>query len=296
MSKTHKTIPIGDVNGDGQPDTVHVPLYGPNGQPVTYETMFDDVETNHVTDPFEKTNIDTIPEFLAKHGPVLGKLFLIIGSASATGYNAWKASQMEAVAVWWLVLAILGFCGLIVEGGFAYGWSVRGSKKLAGDQVATADKIFKRSAYTMMGDLSLSVGEIAFGIHGIAQFWIGVLQPFVAVHVIMLYYRLKGESPEAQAEQEIVTLKAQARADDIRDRSETWKGHLMDRKNARQIEAKARTRRHSYALKLVSGFWYGRRMRQEVKDYVGKEQLGNGLKQKLKLLPTSLKNLKNRNN
>ena len=70
----------------------------------------------------------------------------------------------------------------------------------------------------------------------------------------------------------------------------------MDRKNARQIEAKARTRRHSYALKLVSGFWYGRRMRQEVKDYVGKEQLGNGLKQKLKLLPTSLKNLKNRNN
>ena len=34
MSKTHKTIPIGDVNGDGQPDTVHVPLYGPNGQPV----------------------------------------------------------------------------------------------------------------------------------------------------------------------------------------------------------------------------------------------------------------------
>ena len=294
-----KTYAIPDVNGDGKSDTVTVPgesnLVDPNGNRIDYSMLFDDVETHHDPNPFESTKLDWITDGLAKYGPIVGKVFLIVGSASGTAYNAWKASQMDAVAVWWLVLSILGFCGLIVEGGFAYGWGVRGSKKLAGDQVKTADNIFKRSAYTMMGDLSLSVGEIAFGIHGLAQFWIGILQPFVAVHIIMLYYKLKGESPEALAEQEVVTYKAQARADDIRDRAEQWKGELADRKNARQIEAKARKRRHAYLLKVVNGFWYGRKMKKQVDEYVGKSLLGDGLKTKLKALPQSL-SLKNRKN
>lgn len=286
------TYAMPDLDGNGRPDTVTMPdkskLYDPGGNRLDYAQVFGEPEVQRKDDPFEESALDAIPEFLHKHGPVIGKLFLILGSASATAYNSWKASHMEGVAVWWLVFSILGFCGLIVEGGFAYGWGVRGKQRLAGEQVKTADKIFKRSAYTMMGDLSLSVGEIAFGIHGIAQFWIGILQPFVAVHIIMLYYKLKGEDPEAMAKQEIVTLRAQAKADEVSDKAQAWKHELADRKNHRQIEAREMQRRHAYLLKVVNSWWYGRRMRREVNQYVGKYLLGTGLKDKLKELPQSL--------
>ena len=62
------------------------------------------------------------------------------------------------------------------------------------------------------------------------------------------------------------------------------------------IENKARNRRHAYLLKVVNGYWYGRKMKKQVNAYVGKSFLGDGLTTKLKKLPASLQNLKNRKN
>jgi len=220
-------------------------------------------------EPFDQSYFDKVSKYLSTHGPALAKLLLIIGSGAGTIYNAIKAGHMDGVEIGWLVTLILTAAGLIVEMGFAYGWSRRGSYDLAGEQRATVDKIFNRSSYVMIGDLSLSVAEIAFGVGGIATYWIGIIQPVMAVHVVRLFYKLKGEHPEYLAEMELVDMKARMKAAAIRDAAKDQRLALAERDHERSMEWASLKKRHEHALKLVTGRWYNRQVKQEVRKAVG---------------------------
>ncbi len=241
-------------------------LFGADNQPLDLESI--DVGEGR-KEPFDSSYFDAVSSYLSTHGPALAKLLLIVGSGAGTVYNAIKAGHMEGVEIGWLVTLILTAAGLIVEMGFAYGWSRRGSYDLAGEQRATVDKIFNRSSYVMIGDLSLSVAEIAFGVGGIATYWIGIVQPVMAVHVVRLFYKLKGEHPEYLAEMELVDMKARMKAAAIRDAAKDQRLALAERDHERAMEWASLDKRHEHALKLVTGRWYDRQVKREVRDAVG---------------------------
>ena len=244
---------------------------------------------------FDFSFLDFIGDWLAKHGPALAKLLLIVGSGAGTVYNAIKAGDMDGVHIGWLVTLILTAAGLIVEIGFAYAWKKRGSYDLAGAQRKTADAIFKRSSSVMIGDLSLSVAEIAFGVGGIATYWIGLVQPAMAVHVVMLFYRLKGEHPVYLAEIEIVEMKASVKAAEIRDAVQDRKLELAERNHNRVLQWASLQKRHQHGLKLVMGRWFDRQIKRSVREAVGQKFLSDSVG-KLKRLPKLLKLPKSREN
>ncbi len=223
--------------------------------------------------PFDESFFDVVSNWLATHGPALAKLLLIVGSATGTIYNAIKAGHIDGVEIGWLITLILTAAGLIVECGFAYGWSRRGSYDLAGQQRITVDKIFNRSSYVMIGDLSLSVAEIAFGIGGIATYWIGLVQPIMAVHVVKLFYQLKGEHPEYIAEMEIVDMQANMKASLIRDAAQDQQLQLAEKNHERALEWAALLKRHQHGTKLVASRWYDRQVKQAVKEAVNQTYL-----------------------
>ena len=226
--------------------------------------------------PFDSSFFDGISNWLATHGPALAKLLLIIGSTAGTIYNAIKAGKSDGVEIGWLITLILAAAGLIVECGFAYGWSRKGSGSLAGKQVRTVEKIFNRSSYVMIGDLSLSVAEIALGVGGIAMYWIGIVQPIMAVHIVKLFYRLKGEHPEYIAELEIVNMQADMRASQIRDRVQNQKLQLAERNYERSMEWASLRKRHEHGYKLVNSRWYNRKVKRAVKEAVDQKYLPRG--------------------
>lgn len=243
-------------------------LYGPNDEALDI--------TDHGAgrkDPFDSSVLDSISNLLAQHGPALAKLLLIIGSGTATIYNAIKAGNHPQVLNGGLLTTILVAAGLIVECGFAYAWSRKGSYDLAGQQRQTVDSIFNRSSYVMIGDLSLSVAEIAFGIGNIAIYWIGLVQPFCAVHIVKLFYKLKGQHPEYIAEMEIVDMRADMKAAEIRDKAEVQRLTLADRKHERHLQWASLRERHQAGSKLVSSRWFRRQINKAVKDAVGKNLL-----------------------
>lgn len=223
-----------------------------------------------IKSPFDASYFDTVSNWLALHGPALAKLFLIVGSGAATVYNAIKAGHMDGVEIGWMITLILCAAGLIVEMGFAYGWSRRGSYELAGRQRKTVDKIFNESSYVMIGDLSLSVAEIAFGIGGVATIWIGVVQPIMAVRIVRLFYKLKGQHPEYMAQMEVVDMQARMRAMDVRDQAENQRLELAEREHERAMKWAALMKRHEHAHKLVTGRWYSRQVKRVVREAVGR--------------------------
>lgn len=238
--------------------------------------------------PFDESFFDVVSNWLATHGPALAKLLLIIGSAAGTIYNAIRAGHIDGVEIGWLVTMILSAAGLIVECGFAYGWSRQGSYDLAGRQRVTVDKLFNRSSYVMIGDLSLSVAEIAFGVGGIATYWIGLVQPIMAVHVVKLFYRLKGEHPEYIAEMEIVDMQANMKASLIRDAAQVQRLELAEKGHERSLEWAALRKRHEHGTKLVASRWYDRQVKQAVKEAVNQTYLP-GLRKALGKLPKLLR-------
>lgn len=223
--------------------------------------------------PVDSSFFDVVSNWLATHGPSLAKLLLIVGIAAGTVYNAIKAGHMEGVEIGWLIILILSAASLIVECGFAYGWSRRGSHDLAGNQRETIDKIFNRSSYVMIGDLSLSVAEVAFGIGGIATYWIGIIQPVMVVHIVKLFYTLKGQHPEYIAEMEVVDLKANAKASQIRDAANDQKLELAERDHERALQWAALRKRHEHGLKLAGSRWYNRQIKQATREAVNREYL-----------------------
>lgn len=272
-----------------------LPYQASNGEAAISETPihdahelseFGDHGAGH-KDPFEASFLDAASRTLATHGPAFAKLSLIVGSATATIYNAIKAGNHPAVLSSGLVTTILIAAGLIVECGFAYAWSRKGSYDLAGAQRLTADAIFNRSSLVMIGDLSLSVAEVAFGVGQIAVFWIGIVQPIVAVHIVRLFYRLKGEHPEYIAELEVVDLRADMRASRIRDKADVLRLSQAERKHERHLQWAALEERHRSGVRLVSSGWFRRRVNQSVKDAVGKNILGD-VRKRLGKLPALL--------
>lgn len=251
---------------NGEDVTRKVHLYGPNSEPLDLESL--DIGEGR-KQPFDSSALDHVSNLLATHGPALAKLLLIVGSATGTIYNAIKAGHMDGVQIGFLVTLILSAAGLIVECGFAYGWSRRGSYDLAGAQRVTVDKIFNRSSYVMIGDLSLSVAEVAFGVGGIATYWIGIVQPVMAVHVVRLFYRLKGEHPEYLAEIEIVDLRAQMKAMAIRDAANDQRLALAEHEHERSLQWAALRKRHEHGKKLVESRWYDREIKRATREAVG---------------------------
>jgi len=238
--------------------------------------------------PFEESYFDKVGDWLGKHGPAISHLFLIIGSGAGTVRNAWHLSQLDSVDVWQLIFAVLLFCGLIVECAFAYAWMKRGSFTLAGPQLATAKKLYDRSSIVMIGDLSLSLAEIAFGVGKIAQFWVGIVQPIMAVHLVRLFYQLKGEHPEAVARQNVVTLKALMRAEWVEEEAANQRLALDESRHERFMQRAALNKRHEHGRKLVAGRWFNGQMKRAVKDAVNQKLLPDALG-KLKRLPKLLK-------
>lgn len=240
------------------------------------------------TDPFDRSALDTVSTLLAQHGPALAKLLLIAGSATGTIYNAIKAGSHPQVLNGGLLIAILISAGLIVECGFAYAWSRKGSHDLAGLQRKTVDAIFHRSSYVMIGDLSLSVAEVAFGIGNVAIYWIGLVQPFCAVHIVKLFYELKGQHPEYIAEMEIVDMRADMKAAELRDEAETQRLNLAERNHERQLQWASLRERHQAGSKLVSSRWFRRQTSKAVKDAVGKKLLQD-IRKRVGKLPSLLR-------
>lgn len=219
--------------------------------------------------PFDKSFLDSLSRTLAKHGPAFAKLSLIAGSMTATVYNALRAGARPEVLNGDLVFFILTAAGLIVECGFAYAWSKRGSYDLAGEQRNVAKQIFNRSSFIMIGDLSLSVAEIAFGVGNIAVIWIGIIQPVFAVHIVRLFYRLKGLHPEYLAEMRVVDLRAQMTAAQTLDLVEETALELEERRHMRELQWASLEERTHHGWKLVSSRWFKRQVKRAVKASVG---------------------------
>lgn len=279
------------ITQNGEDTTRKVHLYSANDEPID----LDKLELGEgKKQPFDESYFDKVSSWLAQHGPALAKLLLIIGSGAGTVYNAIKAGHMDGVEIGWLVTLILMAAGLIVEMGFAYGWSRRGSYDLAGEQHATVDKIFNRSSYVMIGDLSLSVAEIAFGVGGIATYWIGIVQPIMAVHVVRLFYKLKGEHPEYIAEMEIVDMKARMKASAVRDAAKAQQLALAEKEHERSLEWAALRKRHEHGQKLVTSRWYDRQIKVATREAVGQKLLG--VRDRLGKLPKLLGIGKERSN
>lgn len=250
-----------------------VELYGPDDQKLNLSALTD--RGAGAKNPFDSSFLDGASRMLATHGPAFAKLSLIVGSATATVYNAIKAGASPRVLNGDLITTVLIAAGLIVECGFAYAWSRKGSYDLAGAQRITADAIFNRASLIMIGDLSLSVAEIAFGVGMIAIYWVGIVQPIFAVHIVRLFYRLKGEHPEYIAEMEIVDLRADLRAADIRDKADALRLSLAERKHERHMQWAALDARHYSGSKLVTSRWFKRQVNNAVKEAVGKSLLGD---------------------
>ncbi len=264
-------------------------LFGSNGEQLDLDNLTDKGAGRK--NPFDSSPLDTISDLLATHGPALAKLMLILGSGAATVYNALKAGNHPGILNGNMLTTILIAAGLIVECGFAYGWSRRGSYDLAGFQRKRVDMIFNRSSYVMIGDLSLSVAEIAFGIGQIAMYWVGVIQPFMAVHIVKLFYKLKGEHPEYIAEMEIVDMRADLKAAQIRDQADGVRLEIAENKHERSLQWASLNERHASSSKLVTSRWFRRRVHREVKQAVGKNLFGD-IRARVGKLPKLLK-LKN---
>lgn len=261
-------------------------LYGPNNQKLDLDNLTDHGAGRKK--PFDSSPLDTISDLLATHGPALAKLMLIFGSGTATVYNAFKAGAHPDILNGNMLTTILIAAGLIVECGFAYGWSRRGSYDLAGFQRQRVDMIFNRSSWVMIGDLSLSVAEIAFGIGQIALYWVGIVQPVMAVHIVKLFYKLKGEHPEYIAEMEIVDMKADLKAAQIRDQAEEARLAIAENKHERSLQWASLNERHASSTKLVTSRWFRRKVNNEVKEAVGKNLLGD-VRERVGKLPKLLR-------
>ena len=282
LNNTAKMKTTNGQRTETQERRVH--LYSASDQPLDLDSLAVGAGKKS---PFDSSLFDAASNWLATHGPALAKLLLIIGSATGTVYNAIRAGHMDGVEIGWLVMLILSAAGLIVECGFAYGWSRRGSYDLAGKQRETVDKIFNRSSYVMIGDLSLSVAEIAFGIGGIATYWIGIVQPAMAVHVVKFFYALKGQHPEYIAEMEIVDLRANMKAAQIRDAANDQRLELAEREHERALQWAALRKRHEHGLKLAGSRWYSRQVRRATREAVDRHYLPQ-VRAKLGKLPKLL--------
>ena len=238
--------------------------------------------------PFEDSYFDAVGDWLGKHGPAISHLFLIIGSAFGTVSNAWHLSHMDSVSIWQLVFGVLLFCGLIVECAFAVSWLKRGSTDLAGNQLVTVKKLYDRSSIVMIGDLSLSLAEVALGIGGIAAFWVGCVQPIFSVHLVRLFFQLKGEHPMTIARQRVGTLKARMAAGEVENEAQALQLILDEERHNRFMQRASLEQRIAAGEALVSSRWFRSQIKRAVKDSVGKSLLPN-VRAKLANLPNLLR-------
>lgn len=246
------------------------------------------------TDPFEQSWFEGLSNWLGKHGPALAHTFLIVGSAAGTVTNALHFAETGQGLVHTLLVTLL-FCGLVIEFGFAYAWKKAGSTDLAGNQVKTVNDLYNLSSIIMIGDLSLSVAEIAFGIGEIAAYWVGIVQPIGAVFIIRLFYRLKQEHPMTKAMQKVATLKARAQAGAVENEAQNMQLLLDEEKHERFMRRAALNERMIAGQKIVSGRWFRGQIKRATKDAVGKTLLPN-IRAKVKNLPNLLRLPRSRKN
>lgn len=260
-------------NGQGQRPPVT--LYGADEKPLRLEDLG---VTNHGAgskSPFDRSFLDGPKNWFAKHGPALANLLLMAGSAAGTIYTAIRTSHGSGIDTPFLVAAVMILAGLVIECGYGWAWSRQGTHHLAGRQRVLADRIFKGASVVMVGDLSLSLAEVAFGIGHYSAYWIGGIQPMAAVAIVYTFYLIKGAHPEHLAELEIVDMRAAARAADARDKVEAFRLQLAERQHERAMRTAALETRQAYGERLVTSGWFRRRVKREVKGAVGHSLLGD---------------------
>ncbi|MDZ4698565.1 MAG: hypothetical protein SH809_02560 [Rhodothermales bacterium] len=264
-----------------------VTLYGANDRPLELPNIEGASRGAGRREPFDKSFLDGPKNWFSKHGPALANLLLMGGSATGTVATALRSSHAAGLDSPLLVASVMILAGLVIECGFAWAWSRQGTHDLAGRQRVLADRMFKMAAAVMVGDLSLSLAEVAFGVGGIAPYWIGGIQPAAAVWIVYTFYAIKGAHPEHLADLEIVDLRADAKAAAMRDRADAFRLALAERKHERALKWAALDTRQEYAEKLVTGRWFRRRVKGEVKKAVGQNLLGD-VRRKLGELPRLL--------
>lgn len=222
--------------------------------------------------PFEESYFDRVGDWLGKHGPAISHLFLIIGSAAGTLTNAFHFAEVDGQVIYTLLVTLI-FCGLIVEASFAYAWMKRGSTDLAGAQIASVNKLYNRSSIVMIGDLSLSVAAVAIGIGDIAEYWVGIVQPLFAVHLVRIFFALKGEHPMTIAKQRVATLKAYMDAGAVENEAENMRLQLDEERHERFMKRAALEQRIAAGEALVAGGWFRRQVKKAVHESVNKKLL-----------------------
>lgn len=252
-----------------------VTLYGADDRPLSLADLGVTDRGAGRKEPFDKSFLDGVKNWFAKHGPALANLLLMGGSATGTVATAIRTSHTSGLDSPVMVAAVMIFAGLVIECGYAWAWSRQGTHDLAGRQRVLADRLFKMASVVMVGDLSLSLAEVAFGVGGMAPYWIGGVQPAAAVWIVYTFYAIKGAHPEHLAEMEIVDLRADAKAADARDKADAFRLQLAERNHERAMRWAALDTRQDYAERLVRSGWFRRRVKGAVKEAVGQNLLGN---------------------
>lgn len=224
-------------------------LFDGNGKEIRTEST----ESAGAPNPFHESYFDVVGNWFSEHGPAIGKLVLIIASFSASVYNSVEATHLDTVMPgWgWLMAAVIICAGCIVEGGFAFSWGNQGTARLAGPQIETNKQIFRRSRFAMLLDIMLTLSTLVFGLADVGVYWMMFGQPIVAVSVVNLYFRLKGEHPYTKALQQEVTYNAHMKAMEVWNRVQQMKLIYMSENHAREMERVALEMKHTQGLKYL---------------------------------------------
>jgi len=269
--------------GDPEKPSPKVTLYNSNDEPID---LTDTGSGNE--NPFEHSFFDIVGDWLGKHGPAISHLFLIIGSAAGTLTNAIHFATGPEGQLVHTLFATLIFCGLIVEASFAYAWMKQGSTDLAGAQIKSVRDLYNRSSFVMIGDLSLSVASVAIGIGDVAQYWVGIVQPLFAVHLVRLFFVIKGSHPMTIAKQKVATLKAYMEAGAVENEAEHMRLQLDEERHERFMRRAALEQRIAAGEALVSGGWFKRQVKKAVRQSVDKKLLPD-VRSRLGKLPELLR-------
>ncbi len=147
----------------------------------------------------------------------------------------------------------------------------------------------------MIGDLSLSVAAVAIGIGDVAQYWVGIVQPLFAVHLVRIFFAIKGEHPMTIAKQKVATLKAYMAAGAVENEAAEMRLQLDEERHERFMKRAALNQRIAAGEVLVSGGWFKRQVKRAVRDSVNKKLLP-GIRGKLGKLPQLLRLPRSREN
>lgn len=269
---------------NGKPNNIADPLN--LGRPILFDSGGSKIDLSKGSsgrkDPFDDNLLAGFKNFLAKYGVDIALIFLMVASGGSTIYNAIGAYYLAPYAGMILAAVVIA-AGLIVECGFAWSWTRRGSTDLAGAQIKTNNSINWWSIRAMYLDIVLTISTLAFMLADYGVYWMMIGQPLVAARVVHLWFRLKGEHPETIADQAETTMKARARAAVILDAIQELKLNLLERDQRRQISrGKLHVRHEAETKKLWSG-WYRRSIKRAVhSEYV--KELPAGSESRIKAL------------